>query len=154
MYKLILKRTDSNDPDFLSLVDLLNEDMKIRDGDDYEFFFQFNSLETIRHVIVAYENNIVAGCGSIRPYTNDTIEIKRMYVPYAHRRKGIAIQLLIELEKWAVELGFTTAILETGIKQPEAISLYQKTGYSIIPNYGQYEGVDVSVCMSKRLSHQ
>ena len=151
MYKLVLKRTDSADPDFAGLVYLLNEEMKIKDGEEFSFYLQFNSLETINHVIVAYENDVAVGCGALREYSADTVELKRMFVPHAHRRKGIAIQMLWALEQWAMELGFKNSILETGINLAEAISLYQKTGYTIIPNYGQYEGVKGSVCMKKLL---
>jgi GNAT superfamily N-acetyltransferase len=70
----------------------------------------------------------------------------------AHRGKRIGAVVLIELENWARELGFAACILETGQKQPEAIRLYQKSGYTKIPNYGQYEGVENSVCMRKALN--
>ena len=66
-------------------------------------------------------------------------------------RSGIATQILTELEKWATELSFKKCVLETGKKQPEAIALYIKNGYKIIPNYGQYEGVENSVCFEKLL---
>ena len=151
MYQFQFKRTNSEDPDFISLVNLLNDDIRITDGDDFDFYFQFNALDTIKQVIVVYEHNIPVGCGALRPYTEDTIEIKRMFVHHAHRRKGIAILLLGELEKWAVESGYTSAILETGIKQTAAISLYKRAGYSVIANYGQYAGVETSVCMRKAL---
>jgi GNAT superfamily N-acetyltransferase len=75
-----------------------------------------------------------------------------MFVKEDRRGKGIAPTILNELEKWATELGYAACILETGKKQPEAIALYKKGGYQIIPNYGQYHGVDNSVCMRKQLS--
>ena len=65
------------------------------------------------------------------------------------RGKGIASQILCELEKWAVELNYKSCILETGTRQIEAISLYHKTGYNVIPNYGQYTEVQNSVCFQK-----
>ncbi|MEO6589269.1 MAG: GNAT family N-acetyltransferase, partial [Pyrinomonadaceae bacterium] len=60
-------------------------------------------------------------------------------------------KILAELENWAKELNFSECILETGLKQPEAIRLYQKSGYETILNYGQYAGVENSVCMKKVL---
>jgi putative acetyltransferase len=60
--------------------------------------------------------------------------------------------VLAELERWAHELGYAGCVLETGKKQPEAIALYQRSGYALTPNYGQYIGVDNSVCMQKALS--
>ena len=61
------------------------------------------------------------------------------------------MKILISLEKWASELGYKKAILETGKGQPEAIALYQKAGYQIIENYGPYKGLDNSVCMGKNI---
>ena len=59
--------------------------------------------------------------------------------------------ILHELETWAKELGYEKCYLETGIKMPEAIKLYEKSGYSLIPNYGQYIGVETSRCFEKQL---
>ena len=79
------------------------------------------------------------------------MEVKRMFVDLAFRGNGIASIILNELEKWAKELGYSGCILETGKKQPEAIKLYKKNGYAIIPNYGQYKQVENSVCFEKAL---
>ncbi len=76
-----------------------------------------------------------------------------MYVPVEQRGKGIASRVLQELEQWAGELNYKEIILETGKAQPEAIGLYQKSGYTTIPSYGQYAGVENSVCMKKSISH-
>jgi len=55
------------------------------------------------------------------------------------------------LEHWAVELGYKKCVLETGKRQPDAIALYTKQGYESIPNYGQYMGMENSVCFEKEL---
>lgn len=91
------------------------------------------------------------GCGAFKEFNDETVEIKRMFVPDEQRGKGIASKVLKELEAWALELGYTTCILETGKRQPEAIALYKKNGYELIPNYGQYAGVENSVCFQKVL---
>jgi len=96
-----------------------------------------------------YKDSIAVGCGAMREYTRDVIEIKRMFVRPEYRSQGIARRILSELEYWAKELNYSGCILETGKKQPEAIRLYQKSGYSLIPNYDQYEHVESSVCMKK-----
>ena len=145
----VLKRTTSDDSDFQSLVILLDQDLKIRDGDEHHFFAQFNKLDSIRNVVVYYTDSIPIGCGAFKKYDAQSVEIKRMYVKVGFRRKGIAENILKELEQWAKESGFSACVLETGKKQPEAIRLYQKSGYEKIPNYGQYENVDNSVCMRK-----
>jgi putative acetyltransferase len=146
-----LKRTNSDDIDFINLVALLDQDLKIRDGEDHAFYNQYNKTDKIKHVIVYYENDIAVGCGAFREKENDTVEIKRMYVKPEYRKRGIAAAVLKELELWAAETGYTYTILETGKKQPEAISLYQKLDYTIIPNYPPYEEMDNSVCMKKTL---
>ena len=144
-----LIRTDSGNPDFVELVRHLDADLSIRDGEDHSFFAQFNKIDKIRNVVVAYYNRLAVGCGAVKAYTNETGEIKRMFVLPEYRGRKIASQILSELEKWANELEFKQVILETGKAQPEAIGLYTKSGYQIIPNYGQYENVESSVCMQK-----
>ncbi len=144
-------RTNSENKDFHSLVKELDMDLSIRDGDDRVFYNQFNKLDKIKHVIIAFENGIPVGCGAIKEYSADTMEVKRMFVPLNMRGNGIASKVLRELEKWAQELNYTKCILETGKRQPEAIALYKKNGYVIIPNYGQYQNIENSVCFEKLL---
>lgn len=148
------RRTTSDNPDFQALVVLLDRDLAIRDGEDHAFYAQFNKIDSIKNVIVYYDEGTALGCGAFKKYDAETVEIKRMFVIPEHRGKGIAHAVLTELELWAAELGYSHCILETGIKQPEAIGLYQKSGYTIIPNYGQYENVENSVCMSKTISNK
>ena len=146
-----LKRTNSDDNDFIKLVVLLDQDLKIRDGEDHAFYNQFNKTDKIKHVVVFYENDAAVGCGAFREKEKDTVEIKRMFVHPDYRKKGIATKVLAELELWAAEINYTYTILETGKNQPEAISLYQKLHYTIIPNYPPYENMDNSVCMKKSI---
>lgn len=149
---LTLRRTDSSDPVFVDLVRRLDAELAIIDGDDHAFYDQFNKVTNIRHVVVAFaESGAPAGCGAFKPYDASTVEIKRMYVPAENRGAGIASQVLAELEHWATESGFTRSLLETGIRQPDAIALYLKNGYVQIPNFGQYAGVESSVCFEKHL---
>lgn len=146
------KRTNYSDSDFIKLVTLLDEDLRVRDGEeDHEFYHQFNSISSINHCIVAFENNVPIGCGAIKPFDNLTMEVKRMFIIREHRGKGIAANILTELESWAQELGVSKCILETGYNQPEAIALYKKCGYEIFENYGQYRGVKNSICFKKTL---
>jgi len=142
-------RTDSANPDFIELVKHLNADLAERDGEDHSFYAQFNTIKPIKYVIVAYENEIPVGCGAIKEYASNTMELKRMYTSLGNRGNGIATRVLEELEIWAREFSFEKCILETGFKQPEAIRLYKKSGYKQIPNYGQYAGIENSVCFEK-----
>lgn len=144
-------KTNSDSSDFRSLVVQLDADLQARYGEQQSFFSQFNKLDHIHHVIVVYENNQPVGCGAFKEYELGVAEIKRMYVKPELRGKGIAAEILSNLEQWAKDEGFKTCILETAIKQPEAIRLYEKCGYTRIPNYGQYIGVEISLCMQKHL---
>ncbi|HLA55976.1 MAG TPA: GNAT family N-acetyltransferase [Flavobacterium sp.] len=147
-----LVRTDSDNKDFQSLVKLLDKGLEVTDGNDYEFFAQYNKLDSIKNAVVAYENDTAVGCGAFKAYDENTVEIKRMFVKAEFRGKDIAGKILSELETWAKELGFTDAILETGCMLTSAIHLYEnKSGYRRIPKYGQYIGVEASVCMAKKL---
>jgi len=145
------KRTDSRDADFINLVALLDQDLAIRDGAEHGFYAQFNKVGSIRNVVVCYAGDQPVACGAFKPYDEKKVEIKRMYVSPALRGQGIGGAVLRELEQWAAELNYKACVLETGKKQPEAIRLYQKSGYSLIKNYGQYENVENSVCMEKKL---
>ena len=80
------------------------------------------------------------------------MEVKRMYVLPESRGTGVASEILSALEDWAAESGYEKCILETGKKQPEAIGLYKKSGYEMIPNYGQYAGIENSICFEKQLN--
>ncbi|WP_255153995.1 GNAT family N-acetyltransferase [Ferruginibacter sp. HRS2-29] len=144
-------RTESANPDFKKLVAELDADLAIRDGDEHAFYAQYNHVTHIKHVLVMYYKGMAVGCGAIKEFDDSCMEVKRMYVLPAYRGKGIAGLLLAALEAWAKELGYSTCVLETGIRQPEAIALYKKNNYSVIPNYGQYAGVENSVCFKKKL---
>ena len=149
MIKII--RTNSENPDFIGLVKLLDADLATRDGKDHQFYSQFNSISAIKNVVVVFENGLAMGCGAIKEYSDDAMEIKRMFTKPEYRGRGIAARILLELEKWAAEIGRRKCILETGRRQPEAIALYEHYGYSQIDNYGQYVGVENSVCFQKLL---
>ncbi len=148
---IAIARTNSEDADFRALVTLLDAELQIRDGEDHTFYAQFNKIDSLQEVVVAYSDQIAIGCGAIKAYAEQTAEIKRMFVKAENRGKGVAGKILGELETWAKELNFDECILETGFNQLEAIALYKKSGYEMIPNYGQYIGVENSVCMKKRI---
>jgi len=148
---LKITRTDSENEDFQALVRLLDADLAIRDGDMHGYYAQFNKIDALKTVVVAHQDESAVGCGAFKKFTDESVEIKRMFVRPENRGQGIAVEILKELENWAAEIGFKSAVLETGKKQPEAIRLYAKSGYEPIPNYGQYDGLENSVCMKKSL---
>jgi putative acetyltransferase len=144
-------KTDASNSDFVTLTNELDADLKVRDGEEHSFFAQFNKIADIKYVLVAYGGDVAIGCGAIKHYSEGVMEIKRMFVLPSTRGKGIASQILSQLELWAAQLQYEKCILETGVKQFEALALYSRRGYSIIPNYGQYKDVASSVCYEKLL---
>ena len=149
MIKVI--RTNSDNTDFINLVKFLDADLAKRDGEDHAFYAQFNKTNKLKHTVVAYENETAVGCGALREYDQQSMEVKRMYTAPEARGKGIATKILNELETWAAELGYKKTVLETGKRQPEAIELYTKNKYNLIPNYGQYTDKENSVCFEKEI---
>lgn len=146
-----LRRTNADDPGFRALVVELDRDLAIRDGEDHAFYAQFNTIAPLQHVVVVSDGDMPVGCGAFKAFGNGAVEIKRMFTAPTHRKQGVGAAVLGELERWAKELGHACCVLETGVKQPEAIALYTGRGYTVIPNYGQYAGMENSVCFQKRL---
>ena len=144
-------RTTSDNIDFISLVCQLDGELAEIDGGEHEFYARYNKIDKINHVVIAYNDDLPIACGALKPFGEEAMEVKRMFTLSAFRGKGIASQLLIELEEWAKEMNFSYCVLETGIRQPDAIRLYEKNSYRSIPNYGQYIGIANSRCFEKKL---
>jgi len=147
----LLQRTDSDNVYFRKIVAMLDTFLAERDGQDHAFYAQFNKLDSIKNTVVCFDDDEPVGCGAFKQYDETTAEIKRMFVKPSYRAKGAATRVLQELEKWAIENNFSSAILETVKNQPEAVALYKKNGYTIIPNFGQYKNIEKSICMNKIL---
>lgn len=148
---ITIERISSENKDFLFLVEKLNADLAIRNGEDHGFYMQFNGLSDIKHALVAYLDGTPIGCGAMKEYENGVFEVKRMFVISEGRGKGIATAIVKELENWGTELQLNALVLETGLMLPEAIALYKKLGFDQIENYGQYIGNEDSVCFRKEL---
>ena len=146
-----IKRTNSSNQDFVNLVKELDAYLKTTDGDEHDFYNQFNGIENLNHCIVAYKDEEPVGCGAFKKFEEDSVEVKRMYLKPQHRGSGIARDILSSLEDWAKEIGNKKTVLETGKRQVEAVKFYHKSGYKRIPNYGQYIGMDNSTCFEKLL---
>tara|TARA_A100000171_G_scaffold52200_1_gene69501 strand:+ start:4383 stop:4838 length:456 start_codon:yes stop_codon:yes gene_type:complete len=149
--EITFRRTSGTNPEFLKLVTLLDASLAKTDGDLHDFYNQFNGLENIKHVVVAFAEETPVACGAIKTFEGPIAEVKRMYTLPAYRGKGVGSKILNNLESWAKEIGFNSCVLETGKRQPDAIALYKKNGYFIIPQYGQYIGMENSVCFQKNL---
>ncbi len=144
-------RTNSENIDFIQLVARLDNLLAEMDGRDHDFYDKFNKIDKIKHAVVAYSGEIPVACGAIKEFDTETMEVKRMFTAESLRGKGLATQVLTELEKWALELGYSKCILETGLRLPDAVRLYQRNGYLQIPNYGQYVEMENSICFEKKL---
>ncbi len=149
--KIEIRRTNSENEHFLKLIIELEKHLTNADEEAHSECKQYNKLETIKHVIIAYIGGTAIGCGAIRKYDADLIEIKRMFVSVDARGQGVGSKVLAELEAWAKELGFKSTILETGDMLPEAVKLYKRNNYIQIPNYGQYKDMEKSICFAKEL---
>lgn len=98
--------------------------------------------------LVAYVDGTPAACGGWRAHETD-VELKRMYVTPAFRGRGLARAVLAELERRAVTAGYRRVVLETGSKQPEAIALYESSGYVPVPRFGFYADAPGAVHLGK-----
>ena len=148
---ITVKRTNATDPNFGALVTKLDAYLKTTDGEEHDFYHQFNGIQHLDYIIVLFKNNLAVACGAIKPFDTETVEIKRMYVEPGYRGEGLGSKVLSELEHWALELNYSACILETGKRQTEAVALYKKNKYIITANYGQYIGVENSICFKKPL---
>ena len=147
--RFVTVRTDHRNPDFRLLVAELDQELSLRDGPDHGFYHQFNGIEGLEQVVVAYEGSVSVACGAKKPFGTDRLEIKRMFVLPPYRGQGAAQKVLRALEVWALESGVSGCILETGKRQPEAIAFYRKSGYVQMENYGPYRGIENSLCFEK-----
>jgi putative acetyltransferase len=153
MQKQIIRTNDSHQA-FRDLVKQLDAYLAIVDGEDHTFYNQFNQIE-LKHAVIIYIHDMAVCCGAFKPLDTERrigcVEIKRMFTLPQYRGQKLAQGVLTELEQWAHELGFTYAMLETGHIQADAMRLYERCGYEVIPNYDQYTGVETSVCMGKEI---
>jgi GNAT superfamily N-acetyltransferase len=144
-------KTTNENLDFINLVTALDQSLWERYPELKSDYWGNNILEINPNVIVVYLDNKAVACGCFKKKGKNAIEIKRMFVSPEARGRGFAQNILQELERLAVESGFSFSVLETLDKQIEAISMYQKCGYSIVDNYEPYVGLKNSICMQKQI---
>ncbi len=99
--------------------------------------------------VIAELNNEIVGCGAFRPIDENTAEVKRMYSKLPQKKIGTSI--LTFLEEKAKNIGFTNLVLETRVKNHEAVQFYTKHKYQVIPNYGKYINRPEAICFGKSL---
>ena len=143
--------TDSTNIDFIKLLELLDDDLNERYGELQKQYDKYNKVDCIDDVIIIYKDEVPVACGAFKEHNIDAIELKRVFVTKENRRQGLSKIVINELEKLGRSKGYKYALLETGIKQHEAIDLYRKTGYEIMDNFEPYIGNINSLCMQKDL---
>lgn len=144
-------KTDSSDNEFLNLTALLDSELWERYGAEQQQYGKHNKTDDVREVILIYSGGYAVGCGAIKEFDGSTAEVKRIFVRKQYRRQGISKSILRKLEQLAEIRCYKACVLETGMKQQEAINLYKDSGYQIIDNYGPYIGMENSICMKKEL---
>ncbi|MEU4667367.1 GNAT family N-acetyltransferase [Amycolatopsis sp. NPDC023774] len=109
------------------------------------------TAESMAVFVIAWFDGAAVGCGGLRPLGPGEAEIKRMYVVPASRGTGVSTALLRALEEEAVSHGITRLLLETGVRQPDAIRFYQREGYEPIPAFGAYATDPLARCYARLL---
>lgn len=149
--RMILKQVKYENPDFLSLcheLDLfLNQ--AIGGEDKREKYKKFNQPDTLDYVVVAYVDDKPVGCGALRRYSEDEIEVKRLFVQEAFRGSHIGALVLEDLIGRAEQMAYKRMILETGVFLSLSVRLYERYGFERIENYGAYKDMPESLCMGR-----
>ena len=134
------------------LIRNLSAELGTRYGDDGAGAFRPEDVQVPGGAfVVAWLDERPAGCGALRPLERGIGEVKRMFVEKDARRQGVAREILRQLETIATQFGYRALRLETGILQPDAMGLYESTGYRRVRCYGRYVDNPLSVCYEKRL---
>jgi len=153
--EVIVERVDILSETARHLILALNAELSGRYPEQGACHFRLDAHEVAEGrgaFLVAYRSQKPIGCGAVRRIEESTGELKRMYVCLEERCRGVGRAILEALEAEARKLGISKLLLETGIRNPEAIALYERAGFSHIPPFGEYIGSPVSVCMAKELT--
>jgi putative acetyltransferase len=154
MNKLTIQKEDLLSATAEKIINALNQELTERYPEDGANHFRLDADEVKEGrgaFYIAYVNTEPIGCGAIRLIDSTTAEIKRMYVARRVRGFGIGTKILMVLEAEAIRLGANRVVLETGERQPEALTLYTKAGFFRIPSFGEYVSSPLSVCMGKNI---
>jgi putative acetyltransferase len=139
-------------PEFQSLVHGLDAELRERYGDVQDLYSPLNKVVEIETAVVAFDaERTPLGCGCFKQHAPGIIELKRMYVAPQSRGRRIGAHIVAALEDWARTLGYTSAVLETGNLQHEAVALYTRCGYVRTENFPPYDALPASICMRKDL---
>jgi putative acetyltransferase len=152
--ELIIERGDLRSPAAQALIRALNAELERVYPEPGANHFRLDADEVADGqgaFLIARRGGGAVGCGAVRRLDARAGEIKRMYVCPEERGRGVGRALLAALEAEARALGLARLVLETGARQTEAMALYQRAGFQVIPRFGEYLGSPLSVCMAKDL---
>lgn len=152
--KMRIQQVENEDKDFILLCGKLDEYLNQAIGGESkrEKYKKFNHLDTMDYVVVAYDEETPAGCGALRKYSEEEIEVKRVFVGEEYRGRHIGDMILENLVHQAKGMGFKRMLLETGEFLQASVHLYSKYGFEKVENYGAYKDMKESLCMALELN--
>lgn len=138
-------------PDAAAMLDELSEVLSAITGSSGRSSFDVNDVRVANacFVVARDDGGKALGCGAFRPLEGNIAEVKRMYSRRSMPGVGSAILSFLEVE--ALKSGFAVLRLETRLVNQNAVTFYERRGYSRIPNFGKYVGRNEAVCFEKRL---
>jgi GNAT superfamily N-acetyltransferase len=148
----IISAEDPATPDAMTLMAALSARLSQITGDPGTSSFDADDVRGARALFVVARDaaGALLGCGALRPMTEQSAELKRMYAMPG--TLGVGSAILAHLEQQALALGYTELCLSTRRVNQHALDFYAKHGYTSIPNFGKYAGNPVSVCLAKSLA--
>ena len=141
--------TDEKDERFLELVRELDRGYYERIGDELSKYDSYNEFKEPHIVILAFDDDTAVACASYREFDDDSVEFKRVFVKKEYRKRGIAHDIITDLEKLVIENSFRYSYIVTGKNNKASIKLYEKLNYELIDNFGQFKDDDTVICMKK-----
>lgn len=149
MIKMDTLLTDEKDERFLELVRELDRGYYERIGDELSKYDSYNEFKEPHIVILAFDDDTAVACASYREFDDDSVEFKRVFVKKEYRKRGIAHDIITDLEKLVIENSFRYSYIVTGKNNKASIKLYEKLNYELIDNFGQFKDDDTVICMKK-----
>lgn len=153
--RVVLRAVPYDDPVAQHLVERVQLEYVQRYGGRDEAVVQAGDFDPPAGAfLVAEVDGEAAGCGAWRLLPSGEVEIKRVYVEPAHRRRGLARVIMAALEDSAARAGHRSVVLNTGQEQPEALVLYDRLGYRPVPGYGVYACAPDAVFLGRDLGQR
>lgn len=147
--------TNERNQDFINLSKELWDEYYENAGCNVDKYQKVNNLEGEHFVVLIFDEgddcNTPIACGSFKELSNDTVEIKRVFVKKIYRNNGLATFIMNKLEKEAKKQNHDFAVLVTGLNNISSQSLYKKLNYELTEGFGIYIGDPDSFCFKKKL---